>query len=985
MGDEFDDFEMDALIEEDDAMMGGGDADEEEAMFEMEEASERSGADATRATQATQPGGADDEDLDWLANAGATQTQAGADDAAFPDDDELDPADPGVPTSHHAPRAVPEPVALDSNARADAPARLAADIDGDAVPITTSDGRRVFVRAERERVPSDAPAPRESFFGSSFASASAAAARPGARRALLAEPIGTMLDRIESARRAEVLAESKRLEERAKLDAAAFLRDRAAREAPPAAKDADAARDAAALWVDKHAPKTFTELLSPENVNREVLHWLKAWDGVVFKRAPPKPARDVRFGGRGGGGGGRGGGGRGGAGPGGRGGVNPVNAREGAATHVPLDEDGRPQHKILLLCGAPGVGKTTLAHVAARHAGYRVVEVNASDDRSAEALTSRVLDATQMRAVIGDMRPNCVVIDEIDGATGGAEGKGAVAALLAIVNARRAGPASVAARKKEAEAAEAEAEDDDANDDADEGEDGDAARGGGGSKRARRKKGPGPLLRPIIAVCNDPYAPALRPLREVAKIFRVPAPNSARLNQRLRDVCAKQKMPADTRALSALSERAEGDVRACLNALQMLSQEGRGLTMADVHGGVGGGGGAGEKDLTVQARGVWEALLSGHVANRRTRRETRDAHNANLYAQIASFGDDETLLGGLFENVHSVRLQDSSMAKSARALSAIGDADIFRGRAFERGHFHLLPHVASSAMAVHACVSNAPAAGYLDWPQWSKMNRVHAQRRDVIRGWARGARASAGLAAASDTTLTETASYLLSCVAPEIRPVAANFMKPHEAELLRATVSTMANAGLTYAAPAENQSFGAFRGAHQAQLVLDPPVDRVCEFGAGVPGYVEPGSAASKFARGFGGDAKAPAPAPALGKTSSASDASYAPQRRTLPANVRQMLAHEVRVEEIRRAEASTRGPGTPPPPDEKTSKQKTERNKQEAAKRLATAMGGLGGKAAGAGGGKKPRRGAPPVAYKYNEGITNAVRRAVFMRDLTR
>ena len=48
MGDEFDDFEMDALIEEDDAMMGGGDADEEEAMFELEEASERAGVDATR-------------------------------------------------------------------------------------------------------------------------------------------------------------------------------------------------------------------------------------------------------------------------------------------------------------------------------------------------------------------------------------------------------------------------------------------------------------------------------------------------------------------------------------------------------------------------------------------------------------------------------------------------------------------------------------------------------------------------------------------------------------------------------------------------------------------------------------------------------------------------------------------------------------------------------------------------------------------------
>ena len=188
MGDEFDDFEMDALIEEDDAMMGGGDADEEEAMFELEEASERAGVDATRATQATQPGGADDEDLDWLANAGATQTQAGADDAAFPDDDELDPADPGVPSSHPAPRTVLEPVALDSNARADAPARLAADIDGDAVPITSSDGRRVFVRAERER-PSDAPAPRESFFTSSTASL-ASAPRAGARRASSPNPSG---------------------------------------------------------------------------------------------------------------------------------------------------------------------------------------------------------------------------------------------------------------------------------------------------------------------------------------------------------------------------------------------------------------------------------------------------------------------------------------------------------------------------------------------------------------------------------------------------------------------------------------------------------------------------------------------------------------------------------------------------------------------------------------------------------------------------
>ena len=31
--------------------------------------------------------------------------------------------------------------------------------------------------------------------------------------------------------------------------------------------------------------------------------------------------------------------------------------------------------QVLLLCGPPGLGKTTLAHVAAKHCGYRVVEV----------------------------------------------------------------------------------------------------------------------------------------------------------------------------------------------------------------------------------------------------------------------------------------------------------------------------------------------------------------------------------------------------------------------------------------------------------------------------------------------------------------------------------------------------------------------------------------------------------------------------------
>jgi hypothetical protein len=54
----------------------------------------------------------------------------------------------------------------------------------------------------------------------------------------------------------------------------------------------DAAKKAdKGLWVDKYSPKKFNELLSEDKVNREVLHWIKAWDGVVFKKAPPKPTQ----------------------------------------------------------------------------------------------------------------------------------------------------------------------------------------------------------------------------------------------------------------------------------------------------------------------------------------------------------------------------------------------------------------------------------------------------------------------------------------------------------------------------------------------------------------------------------------------------------------------------------------------------------------------------------------------------------------------
>jgi DNA polymerase III delta prime subunit len=61
-----------------------------------------------------------------------------------------------------------------------------------------------------------------------------------------------------------------------------------------------------------------------------------------------------------------------------------------------------------------------------QHAGYHPLEVNASDDRSAGTISTRVKHAIEASSGFGNNgRPTCVVLDEIDGATGGGDQVGA--------------------------------------------------------------------------------------------------------------------------------------------------------------------------------------------------------------------------------------------------------------------------------------------------------------------------------------------------------------------------------------------------------------------------------------------------------------------------------------------------------------------------------------------------------------------------------
>ena len=173
------------------------------------------------------------------------------------------------------------------------------------------------------------------------------------------------------------------------------------------------------------------------------------------------------------------------------------------------------------------------------------MEVNASDERSASQLTKRVENAMgtstlNFKKLSGEEdtmagRPNCLILDEVDGA----DAKSSIAAIVNIIKAERP--------------------------------DGDS-----------KKNGKKTFLRcPIIFICNHKHAPALRPLLPYARKFDVLAPSPNRLVSRLKSVLAAERMTlvGGSSILHQLVEGAGGDIRSCLHTLQFAAARAREIAM----------------------------------------------------------------------------------------------------------------------------------------------------------------------------------------------------------------------------------------------------------------------------------------------------------------------------------------------------------------------------------------------------------------------
>eukprot|EP00166_Cyanidium_caldarium_P001554 ctg_178.g136 len=235
------------------------------------------------------------------------------------------------------------------------------------------------------------------------------------------------------------------------------------------------------LWVDRYAPLSFAELLGDARTHRELLKWLVGW------------ARSL--------------------------GTRPRTLVAGAAECAPR------LSAVALLVGAPGAGKTTVAQVLARHAGFEPMHVNASEERTAQSLEWQVREALTARSLRSGRR-HVILLDEADGLAsqgsgggGGGDHAGTLATWMRLAERLRAGP--------------------------------------------------------VLCIANDEYARVLRPLRSSqVPVFRYQKPAAARLTQRLHDIAAAEGLDATDADLELLSQVSEGDIRAALNCMQFLRSVG---------------------------------------------------------------------------------------------------------------------------------------------------------------------------------------------------------------------------------------------------------------------------------------------------------------------------------------------------------------------------------------------------------------------------
>ncbi|HIE31907.1 MAG TPA: replication factor C large subunit [Methanosarcinales archaeon] len=174
-------------------------------------------------------------------------------------------------------------------------------------------------------------------------------------------------------------------------------------------------------------------------------------------------------------------------------------------------QHGVPDQRAVILHGKPGIGKTTAAHALAHDFDWDVIELNASDQRTASAIKQVAGLASETASLSGGIR--LIILDEADNIHGNAD-RGGAQALARII--------------KE-------------------------------------------TSQPILLTANDLYGVS-QSIKNLCMAIAFRSLQSRSIAQMLKKICHNEGIVCDPEALLKIAENAHGDVRSAINDLQAVAQ-----------------------------------------------------------------------------------------------------------------------------------------------------------------------------------------------------------------------------------------------------------------------------------------------------------------------------------------------------------------------------------------------------------------------------
>jgi len=241
------------------------------------------------------------------------------------------------------------------------------------------------------------------------------------------------------------------------------------------------ANDSSELWTTKYNPKAINEIIGNNSIISKITNWLQDWNYVHIlgnKKEIEKTSKNSRW------------------------------------------KNENVNAKALLISGDPGIGKTSTVRLLANILGFRLFELNASDQRNKRIILNKVgylTDNTTLESKPDEKinQKNLILMDEIDGMAGN-EDRGGVAALIQIIKNTKI---------------------------------------------------------PIICICNDRQSQKLRSLTNYCYDIKFSKPDKRQVTKRLIEICNSEGLKVEGNAIENLCESVGNDIRQSLNFLQFWSRK----------------------------------------------------------------------------------------------------------------------------------------------------------------------------------------------------------------------------------------------------------------------------------------------------------------------------------------------------------------------------------------------------------------------------